>query len=706
MVRARLLSTIACAAIFVALQPLTPCVASAAELVAHPQMTITFDDSPSEAVSLRLAILQQRNARATFFLVGRSAEQLPQEALAIAEADMQVGNHSYDHTHTAGLSAEAIRDNLSRAQSSIASATGVTPRWYRPPYFDSNPAYEFVLPELGLRPSWGPSTINTKDWDGRSSQQIIDLVMAEKRAGGVVVMHDWGILPNSLAALPVIVDGLHEAGYRLVTLDECGLGAIEGTVTAIAGTPVSGVEVSARDAGGSVVATAATGPDGSYRVSRVAPGWHTVGFARTGHPTAFFESAVETASANAVLVPADHSVSGVSTVLDVMPPETQSQIATSPAGFVTVRFAATDDAPGAIVTHFSIDNGPEGVGPAVFVSDPGPHTLRFWSSDSAGNAEEAKSLDFAVIVPTVATAQASHPVTYRPGAPVAISARLRSESTTGPVVAGAAVGLESSISGFDGWTAEQTHHTDSDGRVTFHVAPQSTRFYRVVYGGRSDTYRPAVSAQVKVTVPRAVALSIATTVKSPSYKMASTITGTLRVGSSAGAPIGGQQVVRLQRLDGAAWRTVRSVTTESGVAVFSVAPAAKTSYRLTYAGSAGAYVPAQSPWLTITPKVSVGVPKAPAVMTRGKTYVIRGHLRPGHVPGSKPVSVYLWRKVGLTWKPAGYVRAQAYDYDGDSRYEARIKLPRRGRWRLRALAPADAGHAATWSRAFDYVNVR
>ncbi len=54
----------------------------------------------------------------------------------------------------------------------------------------------------------------------------------------------------------------------------------------------------------------------------------------------------------------------------------------------------------------------------------------------------------------------------------------------------------------------------------------------------------------------------------------------------------------------------------------------------------------------------------------------------------------------------GTVKAKAYNYNSYSRYKVSMRLTSRGKWRLRAYAPADSGHAKTWSRGFDYVTVK
>jgi len=107
----------------------------------------------------------------------------------------------------------------------------------------------------------------------------------------------------------------------------------------------------------------------------------------------------------------------------------------------------------------------------------------------------------------------------------------------------------------------------------------------------------------------------------------------------------------------------------------------------------------------VKPKASLGTPIAPKTMKRSKSYNVYGSLKPRHTKGTKPVRIYKYKKVGGKWKSMGYVKATASNYGSYSRYKVKMRLTSKGKWRLRAYAPADSKHAATWSTKYDYVTV-
>lgn len=303
-------------------------VAGAAPLSARPQMAIGFDDSPQAPAPL-LAILQQKGVKATFFVVGELADADPVQARSIASAGMLIGNHSYDHPDFTTATAGEIYDNLAHAQSAIYADTGVTPHWYRSPFLAQNPAYDTVLPQLGLKISW--PDIDPRDWAGTAPQDIINLVRDQEFPGAVVELHDMNTRTNTIQALPALIDGLHADGYDLVTLDDIGLGAIEGTTTEKGGSALGGVLVSAYDSLGSRVATASSNAGGHYRLARLAPGHYRVGFSRAAHASTYYDSAGNLASATPVAVSGDHTIAGVSAALQVVlpPPPVPITLATT-----------------------------------------------------------------------------------------------------------------------------------------------------------------------------------------------------------------------------------------------------------------------------------------------------------------------------------------------------------------------------------------
>jgi hypothetical protein len=104
-------------------------------------------------------------------------------------------------------------------------------------------------------------------------------------------------------------------------------------------------------------------------------------------------------------------------------------------------------------------------------------------------------------------------------------------------------------------------------------------------------------------------------------------------------------------------------------------------------------------------KPILSIPRTPSTMSHSRHCTIYGYLKPRHTAGSYPVRIYKYKLVSGHWKSYGYESAKASNYSSYTKYSHSIKLPYRGRWRLRAYAPADALHLGTWS-GYSYVTVR
>ncbi len=128
-------------------------------------------------------------------------------------------------------------------------------------------------------------------------------------------------------------------------------------------------------------------------------------------------------------------------------------------------------------------------------------------------------------------------------------------------------------------------------------------------------------------------------------------------------------------------------------------------YRFSFDGDA-IYGAATGRSIKVYPKPYLTNPYAPSYAHRSRAFTTYGYLKPGHSSGSYAVRIYKYRYVSGAWKSYGFTTAKASNYSGYTKYIKALSLPYVGKWRLRAYAPADSGHAAAWSSGYDYVTVR
>jgi peptidoglycan-N-acetylglucosamine deacetylase len=179
---------------------------------ARGTIALTFDDGPDRYTPQVLETLRTYNVQATFFVIGMKVVRHPDLIKAEIAAGHRVENHTWDHPHLARLPAGEALWEMSRTTSAIEAAGAPAPRYVRPPYGDTNPLVAAAAARLRLKiVKW---TIDTDDWRGRSSREIVATVLDHLRPGAVVLAHD-GLreTPNTVAALPSIINGLRQQGY-------------------------------------------------------------------------------------------------------------------------------------------------------------------------------------------------------------------------------------------------------------------------------------------------------------------------------------------------------------------------------------------------------------------------------------------------------------------------------------------------------------
>lgn len=183
-------------------------------------VALTFDDGPwPGSTTAILKILQQNGVKATFFEIGRQARQMPALSRSLAQAGMEIGNHSETHPLNLGhLSAAGVANEIKQAQYDISRASGQKPKFFRPPGGNTTAAMYPVLSKLGLR--WVQWDVDTDDWKKPSAGNIVSRVLRNVRPGSVVLMHDGGgDRSHTVAALPQIIQKLKAMGYTFVTID-------------------------------------------------------------------------------------------------------------------------------------------------------------------------------------------------------------------------------------------------------------------------------------------------------------------------------------------------------------------------------------------------------------------------------------------------------------------------------------------------------
>ena len=188
-------------------------------------IALTFDDGPNEPYTTRvLEILESFGVKASFFMIGENVERFPEAARRVAREGHEIANHGYDHRVLPLRGPGHIRGQIARTSEAIERSTGSRPAYFRAPHGWRNPWLGRAARQAGCLPvSW---TLGVWDTSRPGAGAITERTLHGLSNGCVVLLHDGrgtehGTDSSQLVeALPFIIRGAREAGYRFLSISE------------------------------------------------------------------------------------------------------------------------------------------------------------------------------------------------------------------------------------------------------------------------------------------------------------------------------------------------------------------------------------------------------------------------------------------------------------------------------------------------------
>jgi peptidoglycan-N-acetylglucosamine deacetylase len=191
----------------------------------EPQVALTFDacetKTPSHLDESIVQYLLKEKLPFTIFVSGRFAERNREELRELSTVQsVGIENHSLSHRqHMERLSDEVVRQEIVGAEEIIRDLTGRKPRYFR------FPAGNYDRRTLDLAESLGYSVVHWTFASGDPSRandasRLTRWVLSQTRPGSILIFHVNGRGYHTGEALPCIIDGLRQKGFRFVTLDE------------------------------------------------------------------------------------------------------------------------------------------------------------------------------------------------------------------------------------------------------------------------------------------------------------------------------------------------------------------------------------------------------------------------------------------------------------------------------------------------------
>jgi len=184
-----------------------------------PMIAFTFDDGPvgtaDTASSIRIQnALAASGQHATFFYWGNSLNKATEAEIKRAyDMGFEIGNHTHSHQDLSTLTPDKMLDEVMKQADKLTAITGLEHFLVRPPFLSANANVQKTVREPMINCS-----IDSKDWAGATTEQIINTINTQKKDGAIVLMHET--YSATAAAMETLIPQLVAEGWQIVSVSE------------------------------------------------------------------------------------------------------------------------------------------------------------------------------------------------------------------------------------------------------------------------------------------------------------------------------------------------------------------------------------------------------------------------------------------------------------------------------------------------------
>lgn len=185
----------------------------------EPVLALTFDAAwGDEDLADILDILDNHQAKVTFFVSGDWAEKYPDAVRTIYQHGHELANHGMNHKHMPDLSDEEIKNEIMNCHDQVFSITGYSMTAFRAPYSDWNDRVVEQAHSCGY--SCINQNVDSVDWKEYGVDSIIETVLSDPDLdnGAIILLHNGTKYTRD--ALDRLLTELEKQGYRFVTIQE------------------------------------------------------------------------------------------------------------------------------------------------------------------------------------------------------------------------------------------------------------------------------------------------------------------------------------------------------------------------------------------------------------------------------------------------------------------------------------------------------
>lgn len=180
------------------------------------KIALTFDSAwNDDDIDEIIDILDSYDAKATFFVTGKWAEDYSSSLNKLYRSGFEIGIHSYNHTDYTTLSRGEILDDIDKCDKALLKVTGHTTDLVRAPSgaYDDN-VVRTIEDSGRYCIQWSVDGI---DYIETTPQEIAERVTSELEAGDIILLHNGTEFTKE--ALPMILESVKDT-YEFVTVSD------------------------------------------------------------------------------------------------------------------------------------------------------------------------------------------------------------------------------------------------------------------------------------------------------------------------------------------------------------------------------------------------------------------------------------------------------------------------------------------------------
>ena len=181
-------------------------------------IALTFDDGPETYTNEVLDVLQDKQIKVTFYIIGERLQENLDIGKRIVDEGHELGNHSYTHQRFLFKPLSFIDSEIQKTNQLIRETGYKETITFRPPYGKKLLGLPWYLNKYNIE------TIMVDvepDTYGATSDFFVEYTIANTKAGSIILLHPFCETCNEQRkAVPLIIDALKEKGYTFVTVSD------------------------------------------------------------------------------------------------------------------------------------------------------------------------------------------------------------------------------------------------------------------------------------------------------------------------------------------------------------------------------------------------------------------------------------------------------------------------------------------------------